>query len=95
MSRERLQSFIHHCLECLDNLDFFAFFDHTLPIIEPNCLMTLSSLLGSLMLVVSKPLKFEMTSLINPDSCSLLGAKINFDVWTISLDKGIVTVREV
>ena len=95
MLRERLQSSVHHCLECLDILDFFAFFVHALLIIKPNYLMTQSSLSESLMLVVSKPLKFEMTSLMNPDSWSLLGARINFDIWTISSDKGIVTVRGV
>ena len=95
MSREWLQSSVHHCLECLDILDFFAFFVYALSIIELNCLMTQSSLSESSMLVISKPLKFEITSLMNPDSWSLLGARINFDVWMISSDKGMVTVRGV
>ena len=93
MSREWLQSSIHHCLECLDILDFFAFFVHALSIIKPNCLMTRSSLSESSMLVIFKSLKFEMMSLINPDSWLLLEARINFDVWTISSDKEMVTVR--
>ena len=58
-----------------------------------NCLMTHSSLSISLMLVVSKSLNFEMTFLMNFDSWLLFGVKISFDIWTISLDKGIMTVR--
>ena len=60
-----------------------------------NCLMTRSSLLMSLMLVVSKSLNFEMMSLMNFDSWLLFGVKISFDIWTISLDKGIMTVKGV
>ena len=33
---------------------------------------------------VSSDLKFEITSLINSVSCSLLGAMVSFDVWIIS-----------
>ena len=57
--------------------------------------MTQSSLSESSMLFVSNLLKFEMMSLMNSDSWSLLEARINFDIWTISSDKGMVTVRGV
>ena len=47
----------------------------------------------SLILVVSKFLNFEMMSLMNADSCSLFGAKDSFDIWTISLNRGMTTKR--
>ena len=38
----------------------------------------------SMMFDVSSVLKFEITSLINAVSCSLLGTRVSFDVWVIS-----------
>ena len=54
--------------------------------------MIQSNLSVSSMLVVSKSLKFEMTSEMNFDSWSLLGAKISLEFWTNSSDNGMVTV---
>ena len=47
------------------------------------------------MLDMSKVLKFEMMSLMKLDSWLLFGVKISFDIWTISSDKEIMTVRGV
>ena len=56
-------------------------------------LTTRSNLSMSSMLDVSKFLKFEMMSSMNADSLSLFGAKVSFDVWMISLNRGISTER--
>jgi len=47
----------------------------------------------SSMLDVSKFLKFEMMSSMNADSWLLFGAKVSFNIWMISLNRGISTER--
>jgi len=42
---------------------------------------------------VSSDLKFEITSLINSVSCSLLGAIVSFDIWIISSKIGMSIKR--
>ena len=54
----------HHCLECLDNLDFLALFFHAWLMINPSRWTTLSNLSELSMLLVDKVLKFEITSLM-------------------------------
>ena len=57
-------------------------------------LITHSNLSMSSILDMSKFLKFEMMSSINADSWLLFGAKVSFNVWMISSNKGISTERE-